>query len=407
MTGPLSGIRVLDLSRILAGPWSTQLLADLGADVIKIERPVSGDDTRGWGPPFLHGNDGPLTGESAYFLSANRGKRSVTVDISRPEGQDLVRQLAMKADVFIENYKVGDMKRYGLDYESLSGSNQGLVYCSITGFGQTGPYKDRAGYDFVIQAMGGLMSITGESDEQIGGGPQKCGVPISDLMTGMYSAVAMLSALMERKASGKGQYIDMSLLDTQVAWLANQASNYLVSGTEPRRWGNAHPNLAPYQSFSAMDGDFIVAVGNDRQFTALCQALGLIEMAKDKRFTTNADRLKNRTLLVAELNAAFAKLSIAECLQRLEKVGVPSGPILSIPQALANEHVVARRMLFDLPHSRGAEAPQIANPIKFSRSQLDYGRAPPALGEHTNEVLVNELGWTEEKVNALRAAGTV
>lgn len=407
MTGPLSGIKVLDLSRVLAGPWSTQLLADLGADVIKIERPVTGDDTRGWGPPFLQGNEGPLIGESAYFLAANRGKRSVTVDISKPEGQDLVRQLAMKADVFIENYKVGDMKRYGLDYESLRELNEGIVYCSITGFGQTGPYKDRAGYDFVVQAMGGLMSITGESDDHIGGGPQKCGVPISDLMTGMYSSVAILSALIERSTSKKGQYIDMSLLDTQVAWLANQASNYLVSGTEPRRWGNAHPNLAPYQSFSAQDGDFIVAVGTDRQFQALCQALDLQEVANDERFTTNANRLKNRTYLIDELKGVFAKLQISECLERLEKVGVPSGPILSIPQALANEHIIERRMLFDLPHSRGVKVPQIANPIKYSRSRLDYGRAPPALGEHTYEVLVNELGWTEEKVRELMASGTV
>lgn len=262
MAGPISGIKVLDLSRILAGPWSTQLLSDLGADVIKVERPEGGDDTRGWGPPFLADERGSPTAESAYFLSANRGKQSITVDISTAEGQGILRELARTADVFVENYKLGDMKRYGLDHAALAEINPRLVYCSITGFGQTGPYNSRAGYDFVIQAMGGLMSITGQSDDQPGGGAQKCGVPISDLMTGMYASVAILSALLERTSSGKGQYIDMSLLDTQVAWLANQASNYLVSGKPPVRWGNAHPNLAPYQSFAVSDGELIVAVGN-------------------------------------------------------------------------------------------------------------------------------------------------
>jgi len=289
--------------------------------------------------------------------------------VSTLGGQEIVRQLALKADVFIENYKVGDMQRYGLDYASLSSINPGLVYCSITGFGQSGPYKHRAGYDFVIQAMGGLMSITGESDD-LGGGPQKCGVPIADLMTGMYSAVAMVSALLERKSSCKGQYVDMSLLDTQIGWLANQASNYLVSGREPKRWGNAHPNLAPYQSFAAKDGDFILAIGNDRQFVALCNALGLKDMTHDERFGTNAARLNNREVLVAMLSAAFAKDSTAEWLRRLEQVGVPCGPVLTIPQALNDEHVLARGMRFSLRHSRGAVVPQIANPIKFSRTQI-------------------------------------
>lgn len=406
MTGPLSGIRVLDLSRILAGPWSTQVLADLGADVIKVERPMSGDDTRGWGPPFLECKDG-ATGESAYFLSANRGKRSITVDISSAEGQDIVRQLAMKADIFIENYKVGDMKRYGLDYLVLSEINPGLVYCSITGFGQTGPYSNRAGYDFVVQAMGGLMSITGESDELAGGGPQKCGVPIADLMTGMYATVAMLSAIIERKTSGKGQYIDMSLLDTQVAWLANQGSNYLVSGVEPKRWGNAHPNLVPYQSFTAVDGSLIVAVGNDRQFAALCAVLELGELAGDERYKTNAARLKNRVELIATLNEVFIQRTVADCLEKFEAAGVPAGPILSVPQALANEHVLARGMRFELPHSRGAQTPQIANPIKFSRTPVEYKRAPPAIGEHTDQVLASELGWTSERIQQLRLAGTI
>jgi crotonobetainyl-CoA:carnitine CoA-transferase CaiB-like acyl-CoA transferase len=405
MAGPLSGIRVIDLSRILAGPWSTQMLADLGADVIKIERPLIGDDTRGWGPPFLDCGDG-AAGEAAYFLAANRGKRSITIDVSKPDGQEIVRDLARGADVFIENYKVGDMARYGLDYASLSSLNPGLVYCSITGFGQSGPYKHRAGYDFVIQAMGGLMSITGESDD-LGGGPQKCGVPIADLMTGMYSVVAIVSALLERKSSGRGQYIDMSLLDTQIAWLANQASNYLVSGRVPKRWGNAHPNLCPYQSFASKDGDFIVAVGNDRQFAALCDALDLKDIAHDARFETNAVRLKNREALVALLGRVFIRDSTAAWLQRLERLGVPCGPVLTIPQALSDEHVLARGMRFELWHSRGAVVPQIANPIKFSRTPVEYRRAAPALGEHTNTVLSEDLGLSPERIQALRAAGAI
>ncbi len=407
MTGTLSGIKVLDLSRILAGPWSTQLLSDLGADVIKVERPVGGDDTRGWGPPFLAAADGSATAESAYFLSANRGKRSITVDISTPEGQGILRELAKAADVFVENYKLGDMKRYGLDYAALREINPGLVYCSITGFGQTGPYSSRAGYDFVIQAMGGLMSITGQSDDQPGSGAQKCGVPISDLMTGMYASVAIVSALFERTRSGQGQYIDMSLLDTQVAWLANQASNYLVSGRPPKRWGNAHPNLAPYQSFAATDGELIVAVGNDRQFVALCRALGADGMAHDERYATNTQRSAHRATLIPALAACFARASKSHWLDQLEKAGVPCGPIQSIPEALADPHVLARGMVFSLPHSSGAIAPQIANPIKFSRSNIDYRRAPPALGEHTEEVLSTELGWTKEQISASKQLGTI
>ncbi len=404
---PLSGIRVLDLSRILAGPWSTQLLADLGADVIKIERPVSGDDTRSWGPPFLAREDGTPTVESAYFLAANRGKRSITVDIGTSEGQDIVRALARNADVFVENYKIGDMKRYGLDHTALSELNPRLVYCSITGFGQTGPYSHRAGYDFVIQAMGGLMSITGQSDDQPGGGAQKCGVPIADLMTGMYASTAILSALLERVGSGQGQYIDMSLLDTQVAWLANQASNYLVSGHTPKRWGNAHPNLAPYQAFAARDGELIVAVGNDRQFAALCRTLGNAALAAESRFATNTQRLEHRAQLISLLAALFAGQSRDHWLARLEEAGVPCGPIQSIPQALADAHVQARGMVFSLPHASGAEAPQIANPIKFSRTRIAYRRPPPVLGEHTAEVLAQDLGWTVAQISALQHKGIV
>jgi formyl-CoA transferase len=407
MAGPISGIKVLDLSRILAGPWSTQLLSDLGADVIKVERPEGGDDTRGWGPPFLTDEQGAATAESAYFLSANRGKQSITVDISTAEGQDILRELVKTADVFVENYKLGDMKRYGLDYAALAEINPRLVYCSITGFGQTGPYNSRAGYDFVIQAMGGLMSITGQSDDQPGGGAQKCGVPISDLMTGMYASVAILSALLERTSSGKGQYIDMSLLDTQVAWLANQASNYLVSGKPPVRWGNAHPNLAPYQSFAVSDGELIVAVGNDRQFGALCRILGIQGLASDERYATNAQRLKHRATLIPVLSELFARSAKAYWLDRLERAGVPCGPIQSIPEALADEHVLARGMVFSLPHSSGNPAPQIANPIKFSRSRIHYRRAPPALGEHTDEILTSELGWSEERISELKRRGVI
>ena len=407
MAGPLIGIKVLDLSRILAGPWSTQLLSDLGAEVIKVERPGDGDDTRGWGPPFLARDDGSLTEESAYFLCTNRGKRSITVDISGEAGQEVIRELARTADVFVENYKCGDMQRYGLDYAVLSKLNPRLVYCAITGFGQTGPYSKRAGYDFVVQAMGGLMSITGERDDLPGGGPQKCGVPIADLMTGMYATVAIISALHERTTSGLGQYIDMSLLDTQVAWLANQASNYLVGGEVPKRWGNAHPNLTPYQSFTTSDGALVVAVGNDRQFAALCATLELRELPIDERYATNARRLKHRESLVRVLQERFRRRTRSEWLAGLEGAGVPCGPIQSIPQALDDPHIRARRMTFSLSHSSGATAPQVANPIKFSRNTIDYRRAPPVLGEHTEEVLANELGWSTERIAALRSRGAI
>ncbi len=406
MAGPLSNIKVLDLSRVLAGPWSTQLLSDLGADVIKVERPEFGDDTRAWGPPFLKRDDGTSSKESAYFISANRGKRSITVNISSVEGQQIIRDLVKNADVFIENYKAGDMQRYGLDFSALSKINPGLVYCSITGFGQTGPYRNRAGYDFVIQAMGGLMSVTGESDEK-GGGPQKCGVPISDLMTGMYASVAIVSALYERTTSHQGQYIDMSLLDTQVAWLANQASNYLVSGDTPKRWGNAHPNLVPYQSFAASDGELILAVGNDRQYQALCHTLNADHLIDDERYATNSGRLKNRASLVDALATIFSKRTMSEWMLALENAGVPCGPVQSIPEALDDEHVRARGMILSLKHTCGASVPLIANPIKFSRSQIDYDRAPPMLGEHTAEVLKSELGWTESDVLASKQRGII
>jgi crotonobetainyl-CoA:carnitine CoA-transferase CaiB-like acyl-CoA transferase len=406
MEGTLSGIQVLDLSRILAGPWSTQLLADLGADVVKVERPGSGDDTRAWGPPFALDNDGTPGAESAYFLAANRGKRSIAVDFSVPEGQEIVRALAKTADVVIENLKCGDMRRYGLDYDSLRIVNPRLVYCSITGFGQTGPYRERAGYDFVIQAMGGLMSITGESDDRIGGGPQKCGVPIADMMTGMYATVGILSALHERQTSGEGQYIDMSLLDTQIGWLANHGLNYLVSGVPAKRWGNAHPNLCPYQSFSASDGHLIIAVGNDRQFQALCRVLSTPSVAGDSRFATNRARLANRDSLVEQIEQCLRTGSRDKWLKALEEAGVPAGPINTIAQALADPQVVSRGMVFSMDHAMGAPVPQIANPIKFSRTAIEYRRPPPMLGEHTAEVLAS-IGLTDSNLEELYAAGVI
>jgi formyl-CoA transferase len=342
MKGVLSGIRVLDLSRILAGPWCTQVLADLGADVVKVERPGSGDDTRAWGPPFARGPDDAPSRESAYFLAANRGKRSIAIDFSVSAGQDVVRKLAADVDVVIENFKFGDMRRYGLDYSTLHAVNPKLVYCSITGFGQSGPYRERAGYDFVIQAMGGLMSVTGERDDLPGGGPQKCGVPISDLMTGMYATVAILGALNERHVSGRGQHIDMSLLDTQIGWLANHGLNYLVSGDNPKRWGNAHPNLCPYQSFDASDSAMIVAVGNDRQFQSLCRVLGLEQIASLPEFASNSGRLANRELLVEQIQRALGRAPRERWLAKLEAAGVPAGPINSVAQALADPHVLER-----------------------------------------------------------------
>jgi crotonobetainyl-CoA:carnitine CoA-transferase CaiB-like acyl-CoA transferase len=406
MAGVLSGIKVLDLSRILAGPWCTQLLADLGADVVKIERPGTGDDTRTWGPPFAAALDGTLSAESAYFLAANRGKRSVAVDFSTVAGQEIVRTLAKSADIVVENLKYGDMRRYGLDYESLRSLNPGLIYCSITGFGQTGPYRERAGYDFVIQAMGGLMSITGESDDRPGGGPQKCGVPIADMMTGMYATVAILGALHERQTSNEGQYIDMSLLDTQVGWLANHGLNYMVSGKPARRWGNAHPNLCPYQSFSTSDGHLIVAVGNDRQFRALCRVLSIPSVGLDSRFATNSARLANRDSLVGQIEQCLRTKGRDEWLSALEEAGVPAGPINTVAQALEEPHVVSRGMVFSMEHGMGVSVPQIANPIKFSRTGIEYFRPPPMLGEHTLEIL-ESIGLTERHLEELRASGVI
>jgi formyl-CoA transferase len=406
-SGPLCGLRVLDMSRILAGPWCGQVLADLGADVIKVERPGKGDDTRGWGPPFLKDADGRDTTESAYYLCANRGKQSITLDIAKPEGQAIARELAQHADVLLENYKVGDLKRYGLDYDTLSALNPRLVYCSITGFGQDGPLRDRAGYDFMVQGMGGLMSITGERDDLPGGGPQKAGVAIADLMTGMYATVALLAAIEERHRSGRGQHIDMALLDTQVAWLANQNSNYLIGGEVPKRMGNAHPNVVPYQTFPTQDGNLILAVGNDGQFKRFCEAAGIAATGNDPRFASNALRIANRDACIAAIAPAMKLKSTAQWMAVLEPLGVPCGPIHRLDDVFANPQIRHRGMQVDVPHPLVKSVPLVANPIKYSRTPLDYQVPPPLLGQHTEELLRDLLGKSAEEISALRSAGII
>jgi len=403
----LGHIRVLDLSRVLAGPWCAQNLADLGADVIKIERPGSGDDTRAWGPPYAKDADGKDTGEAAYYLSANRGKRSVTVDIASPEGQELVRELARHADVVLENFKVGHLKRYGLDYDSLKAVKPDLVYCSITGFGQDGPYAHRAGYDFLIQGMGGLMSVTGERDELPGGGPQKAGVALTDLMTGMYATIAVLAALTHRDRTGEGQYIDMALLDTQVAMLANVGSNYLNSGKAPKRWGNAHANIVPYQTFACADGHMIVAAGNDGQYRKFVEAGGRPELAADPRFATNPLRVQHRDVLVPLLAAMSATRGRDEWIALLEEVGVPCGPINDVGEVFANEQVQARGMAVELPHPSAGKVTLVRSPMKMSATPATGAKAPPLLGEHTEEVLRDVLGKNGGEIAALRGKGVV
>ena len=401
--GALSHIRVLDLTRVLAGPWCAQTLADLGADVIKVERPGSGDDTRHWGPPYLKTPDGADTREAAYYLCANRNKRSVTVDITTPEGQKIVRELAAASDVVLENYKVGQLKKYGLDYASLAMVKPDLIYCSVTGFGQTGPLAERAGYDFIVQGMGGFMSITGERDGLPGGGPQKAGVAIADLMTGMYASVGVLAALAHRDRTGAGQYIDMALLDVQVAMLANMGSNYLASGEPPMRWGNAHPNIVPYQAFQTSDGWIIVAVGNDTQFRKFVEAGGRPELARDPRFATNPERVRHRDTLVpivAEMVGTRGKHEWIEC---LEAAGVPCGPINDLGEVFENEQIRARGMRIDVAHPSGATAALVRNPIRMSATPPQVRSAPPMLGEHTSAVLREVLGYDEASIAELRA----
>ena len=403
----LEHLRVLDLTRVLAGPWCTQLLADLGADVVKVERPGSGDDTRAWGPPYLKDAAGRDTSEAAYYLSANRGKRSVTVDISKPEGQQLVHKLAAASDIVIENYKVGQLARYGLDYARLAAGNPRLIYCSITGFGQDGPYKDRAGYDFIIQAMGGFMSITGERDDLPGGGPQKAGVAVSDLMTGMYTTVAILAAVAQRERTGHGQYIDMALFDTMIAMLANMNMNYLTTGKAPGRAGNAHQNIVPYQVFAAADGHVVIAVGNDGQYAKFCEIAGRPDLATDPRFAKNAERVRNRAVLVPLLEAIVRERPAAFWAEKLEAAGVPCGPINTIAQALADPQALARGLRIDLPHPTAGTVSLVGMPIRMSASSPNYERPPPLLGQHTDEVLHELAGLHADEIAALRSRGVI
>ena len=405
--GALSHIRVLDLSRVLAGPWAGQILADLGADVIKVERPLCGDDTRSWGPPFLKDEAGQNATEAAYYLSANRNKQSVTIDFTRPEGQRLVRKLVAKSDIVIENFKVGGLAAYGLDYASLKAVNPKLIYCSITGFGQTGPYAKRAGYDFMIQGLGGLMSLTGRPDGDEGGGPVKVGVALTDILTGLYSTTAILAALAHRDQSGVGQYIDMALLDVQVACLANQAMNYLTTGVAPKRLGNAHPNIVPYQDFPTADGDFILTVGNDSQFRKFAEVAGQSQWATDPRFLTNKLRVANRGELIPLIRQATVFKTTAQWVDELEAAGVPCGPVNDLAQVFADPQVLARGLALELPHALGGQVAQVASPIRLSETPVEYRRAPPLLGEHTSQVLQDLLGMSGDEVVALREAGVL
>jgi formyl-CoA transferase len=405
--GPLAGIRVLDLTRVLAGPWATQLLADFGADVIKIEEPRAGDDTRQWGPPWLRDRDGSPTRESAYYLSTNRGKRSVTLDLAHPQGAKLARELAFGSDVLIENFKVGGLARFGLGYPELAALQPRLIYCAISGFGQDGAEAARPGYDAMIQGMGGLMSITGIPDGEPGAGPVKVGVAAADLMAGMYAASAILAALYERTRSGCGQYIDLALLDTQLAWLANQSLNCLIGGSAPGRHGSAHPNIAPYQAFATADGHLMLAVGNDRQFVSFCRAAGLMALAGEARFADNAARVAHRGELTARIQAALSAHTTAQWLARLSAAQVPCGPINDIAQAFAEAQVRHRGVRMDLPHPLAGTVPQVRNPARFSRTALEYARAPPLLGEHTEAVLAERLGLSAAELRELRASGAL
>ncbi|KDB51701.1 L-carnitine dehydratase/bile acid-inducible protein F [Sphaerotilus natans subsp. natans DSM 6575] len=405
--GALGGLRVLDLTRVLAGPWCTQALADLGADVIKIERPGAGDDTRHWGPPYAKDATGQDTREAAYFLAVNRNKRSVTLDIASPEGQALIRQLVPQCDVLVENYKVGDMARYGLDYDSLRQIHPGLVYCSITGFGQTGPYAPRPGYDFIVQGMGGFMSVTGERDGMPGGGPQKAGVAIADLATGAHAAIAILAALRHRDRTGQGQYLDISLLDVQVSLMANMASNYLATERAPARWGNAHPNIVPYQVFKAADGWVIVACGNDHQFGKLVDAGGRRELASDPRFATNPARVRHREELVAQLEPMMLERTRDAWIAVLEEVGVPCGPINDLADVFADPQVIARAMRLDLPHPTAGQVSVAASALKLSVTPVSYRSAPPLLGQHTDEVLKELAALTDGDLQILKSRAVI
>jgi len=403
VSGPLEGVRVLDLSRILAGPWASQMLADLGAEVIKVERPGSGDDTRAWGPPYMPAADGQPTGESAYFHGANRGKLSVCIDMAAADGQRLIEQLAGRSDVLIENFKVGGLEKYGLDYVSLQQINPRLVYCSITGFGQDGPYASRAGYDFMIQAMGGMMSVTGEADGQ----PMKIGVALADVMTGLYAANAIQAALIHQRASGQGQHIDMALLDVQVATLANQAMNYLASGANPKRLGNAHPNIVPYQAFRTADGYIILAIGNDAQFERFCEIAVRAELAADNRFRKNSERVRHREILVPIVAEIMLGKTSADWLEALNQRGIPCGPINNVDQVFDDPQVRHRGLRLELDHPTAGSVASVANPIRLSQTAIEYERAPPLLGQHTDEVLSRVLELDAAAIAELRADNIV
>ena len=407
MPQPLSHIRVLDLTRVLAGPWAAQNLADLGAEVIKVERPGIGDDTRTWGPPWMKTPEGEETRESAYFLSVNRGKKSIAIDIASAAGQALVRELVVHCDVLIENYKVGDLARYGLAWDDLRVLNPKLVYCSVTGFGQDGPYANRPGYDFIFQGMGGLMSITGERDDLPGGGPQKVGIAVTDVMTGMYACLAITAALNHRQIHGKGQYIDMALFDAIVAFNANQILNYWMSGNIPKRWGNAHINICPYEVFATSDGFIILAVGNDNQFRNFCRVAGHPDLATDERYLTNPLRLAHRTELVPVVREIIRTRPMAQWISDLEAASVPCGPINNMEQVFEDPQVQHRGMRVDIPHPLGGTVPSVANPMRFSETPIEYPLAPPLLGQHTDDVLCRVLGYDAARIGALRAAGTV
>nr|WP_322941434.1 CaiB/BaiF CoA-transferase family protein [Pseudomonas sp. s4] len=407
MAGALSHIRVLDLSRVLAGPWCGQILGDLGAEVIKVERPGTGDDTRHWGPPHIKDAEGNDSREAAYFQSANRNKQSVTLDFTQPEGQRLVRELVAQCDVLLENFKVGGLAAYGLDYESLKAINPRLIYCSITGFGQTGPYAKRAGYDFMIQGLGGLMSLTGRPEGEEGAGPMKVGVALTDILTGLYATVGVLAALNQREQSGIGQHIDVALLDVQVACLANQAMNYLTTGLSPKRLGNAHPNIVPYQDFPSADGNFILAVGNDGQFRKFCEVAGIAQLADDPRFASNKARVAHRAELIPLLRQATVFKTTAQWIELLEKAGVPCGPINDLQQVFADPQVQARGLRLDLPNALGSTTPQVASPLRLSETPVAYHSAPPLLGQHTDTLLRNLLGMSDAQVAQLRKAGVI
>lgn len=407
MPGPLSHIRVLDLSRVLAGPWAAQNLGDLGAEVIKIERPGPGDDTRGWGPPWMKDAKGKDTTEAAYYLSVNRNKKSVTLDISKPEGQQIVRELAAKCHVLIENYKVGTLKRYGLGYEDLRKANPGLIYCSVTGFGQDGPYAPRPGYDFIFQGMGGLMSITGERDGQPGAGPQKVGIAITDVLTGMYASLAICGALTHRERTGQGQYIDCALLDTIVAFNANQIVSYFCSGKIPLRWGNAHAQVVPYEVFPTADGHIILAVGNDGQFQRFCDVAGCPELAEEPRFKTNSARIVHRAELIPLIAEIMRTRTKHEWIEALESATVPCGPINNMKEVFEDLQVQHKKLRVDIPHPLGGVAPVVASPMRLSETPVDYRLAPPLLGQHNGEILKGLLGKSDAELDRLKASGII